>query len=246
MLLPAVSRHADKPLVTNAATGASFTYAEHLDGVSRLIGGLQDLGVGRGDRYAVMTLNSPEYLQLYHAAFLGGGVVNPLNLRFAPKELAYVLRDSGTKVCFVDAIFAPLIDAVKADAGLEHVVLVGQGDVPHTMSWSDLLSAAPVIPDEREETDPVVLMYTGGTTGLPKGVLLDQRAEMLNAYHVMMRLQFDASSRQPASRRRCSTPRRCSACSAARPRAPPRRACRCSTPTPCMTAVETLSADDRR
>ena len=53
-----------------------------------------------------MTLNSPEYLELYHAAFLGGGVINPLNLRFAPKELAYVLRDSGTKVCFVDAFFA--------------------------------------------------------------------------------------------------------------------------------------------
>ena len=45
-----------------------------------------------------------------------------------------------------------------------------------------------MIPDEGEETDPVVLMYTGGTTGLPKGVLLDQRAEMLNVYHVMMRL----------------------------------------------------------
>jgi long-chain acyl-CoA synthetase len=192
-LLPAVSRFADQPLATNAATGESVTYAEHLDAVGRLIGGLQGLGVGRGDRFAVMTLNSPEYLQLYHAAFLGGGVVNPLNLRFAPKELAYVLRDSGTKVCFVDAIFAPLIDAVKADAGLEHVVLVGQGDVPHSMSWTDLLSADGVIPDEGDETDPVVLMYTGGTTGLPKGVLLDQRSEILNMYHVMMRLQFDTS-----------------------------------------------------
>ena len=78
----------------------------------------------------VMTLNGHQYLEQYHAAFLGGGVVNPLNLRFAPRELAYVLRDSGTKVCFVDAIFAPLIDAVRNDAGLEHVVLIGQGDVP--------------------------------------------------------------------------------------------------------------------
>ena len=195
LFLPAVANNADRPCVTNAASGVTTTYAEHFERVQRTIGGLQQLGVGRGDRFAVMTLNSAEYLELYHAAFLGGGVINPLNLRFAPKELAYVLRDSGTKVIFVDAIFAPLIDAVKADAGLEHVVLVGGGDVPHTITHADLLaSATPVLPEEGEESDPVVLMYTGGTTGLPKGVLLDQRAEMLNCYHVMTGLTFDKST----------------------------------------------------
>ncbi|MDP2290746.1 MAG: AMP-binding protein [Actinomycetota bacterium] len=192
LLLPAVTKFADRPCATNAGTGVTTTFAEHFQRVQRTIGGLQHLGVGRGDRFAIMMLNSPEYLELYHAAFLGGGVVNPLNLRFAPKELAYVLRDSGTKVCFVDAWFAGLIDSVKQEAGLEHVVLVGDGDVPHTVRHADLLAAAtPTVPDEGEETDPVVLMYTGGTTGLPKGVLLDQRAEILNAYHVMMRLTFD-------------------------------------------------------
>ncbi len=195
LLLPAVERNADRICTTNAATGATQTFAEHLDSVGRLIAGLQHLGVGRADRFAVMTLNSPEYLQMYHAAFLGGGVINPLNLRFAPKELAYVLKDSGTKVCFVDAFFAGLIDQVRAEAGLETVVLVGAGDVPHDVKYDELLAAhAPVIPEEGEETDPVVLMYTGGTTGLPKGVLLDQRAEILNAYHVMMTLQFTRDS----------------------------------------------------
>ncbi len=191
LILPAVERNADRPCATNVGTGFSTTFAEHLRRVSGLIGGLRSLGVGRGDRFAVMTLNSTEYLELYHAAFLGGGVINPLNLRFAPAELTYVLRDSGTKVCFVDAFFAGLIDKVKEAAGLEHVVLIGQGDVPHTVTLDDLLAAsAPTIPDEGEETDPVVLMYTGGTTGLPKGVLLDQRAEILNAYHVMMTLHL--------------------------------------------------------
>ncbi|MFM8268489.1 MAG: AMP-binding protein [Ilumatobacteraceae bacterium] len=195
LLLPSVERNADRPCATNSGSGFSTTYAQHLDRTSRLIGGLQSLGVGRGDRFAVMTLNSPEYLEMYHAAYLGGGVVNPLNLRFAPKELAYVLRDSGTKVCFVDGFFAGLIDSVKAEAGVEHIVLVGPGDVPHTVKYDDLIaSSKPVIPDEGEETDPVVLMYTGGTTGLPKGVLLDQRAEILNAYHVMMTVQLTRDS----------------------------------------------------
>ena len=85
-----------------------------------------------------MMANSPEYLELFHAALLGGGVVNPLNLRFAPKELAYVLKDSGSKVCFVDQHFAALIDSVKDEAGLEHVILVGGGDGPHTMTYDRL------------------------------------------------------------------------------------------------------------
>jgi len=184
LLLPSVARNADRPVATNAATGESFTYASHLDRVTRLIGGMQGLGIGRTDRFAILALNSPEYLQLYHAAFLGGGIVNPLNLRFAPRELIHVLRDSDTRICFVDPVFAPVIEAVRDEAGLEHVVLIGAGDVPHTETFDQLLASDPVLPAEGEETDPVVLMYTGGTTGMPKGVLLDQRAELLNAYHV--------------------------------------------------------------
>ena len=191
LLLPSVTRNAGRPCVTDAATGSTFTFAEHLDRVSSVSGALRELGVDRSDRFGVLALNSPEYVELYHAAFLGSGVINPLNLRFAPKELAYVLADSLTKVCFVDATFAPLLDRVKAEAGIEHVVLIGDGDVPHTARYDDLLSSsAPVIPDEGEESDPVVLMYTGGTTGMPKGVLVDQRAQMLNLYHITMTIEI--------------------------------------------------------
>ena len=61
-----------------------------------------ELGVGRSDRFAVMALNCHEYVELYHAAYLGAGVINPLNLRLAGKELDYIVRDSGTEVAFVD------------------------------------------------------------------------------------------------------------------------------------------------
>ncbi|HWW52228.1 MAG TPA: AMP-binding protein, partial [Acidimicrobiales bacterium] len=152
--------------------------------------------VGRADRFAVLATNSHEYLELYHAAYLGAGVVNPLNLRLAGKELQFILADSGTEVVFVDAAFADHLDRniadVRSELALRHVVLMGAGDGPHDVRYEDLLAAAePVVPDEPEEDDPVVLMYTGGTTGRPKGVLLDQRAEMLNLYHVGMTVSFD-------------------------------------------------------
>jgi acyl-CoA synthetase (AMP-forming)/AMP-acid ligase II len=163
------------------------TYAKHIDRVARLSSALAKLGVEKRDRFAVMALNGHCYLELYHAAFLGAGVINPMNLRLAAQELEYILKDSGTRICFVDAVFAPLMDQVRKAAGIEHVVLMGDGDVPHDHKFEHLLEAtSPRIPDEPEETDPVVLMYTGGTTGLPKGVLLDQRAEMLNFFHAGM------------------------------------------------------------
>jgi long-chain acyl-CoA synthetase len=192
-LLPAVEHHADKVGFVDGAYRA--TYSQHLDRVGRAASALRDLGVAKSDRFAVMALNSHQFLELYHAAFLGAGVINPLNLRLAPKELVYILADSGTNVCFTDAFFAGVIDQVRGDVGgLEHVVMIGDGDAPHDHRYEDLLAAAPsTVPDEPEEDDPVVLMYTGGTTGLPKGVLLDQRAEMLNLYHVANRWRFHAS-----------------------------------------------------
>ena len=162
-------------------------------GVTRLANAMgSELGVKKGDRVAIMALNSASYLELYHACYLGAGIVNPLNLRLAGPELDYIVRDSGTEVAFVDALFAgPFAKAMEAagDSPIRTVVLIGSGDVPHDVAYEDLVAAGDdTPPPEPEEEDPVVLMYTGGTTGLPKGVLVQQRAEMLNVYHVAIGL----------------------------------------------------------
>jgi acyl-CoA synthetase (AMP-forming)/AMP-acid ligase II len=170
------------------------TWEQHGDRVLRLANSLgSELGVEQGDRVAILALNSHQYLELYHACYLGAGVVNPLNLRLAAKELAFILNDSGTEVVFTDFLFSGLLEQARPELKhLRSVVLIGDGDVPHDVKYDDLINAGkPVVPDEPEETDPVVLMYTGGTTGLPKGVLLSQRAEMLNLYHVAVAIGLD-------------------------------------------------------
>ncbi len=194
-LLPAIDRYADKVgFIDGDYRG---TYAQHGDRVARLSNALKtELGIGPTDRFAVMATNSHQYLELYHAAFLGAGVINPLNLRLAGKELDYIVRDSGTEVVFVDAFFAEMFAKAMEQSGgaspIRKMVLIGDGDVPHDVKYEDLIeSAKPELPEEPQETDPVVLMYTGGTTGLPKGVLLEHRAEVLNLYHVAMVLDFD-------------------------------------------------------
>jgi acyl-CoA synthetase (AMP-forming)/AMP-acid ligase II len=188
VLLPAFERFAETEAVHDGAYHATFS--RHGNRVLRLADAMRtELGLSRSDRFAVMAVNCHEFLELYHVAFLGAGIINPLNLRLAGRELQTILADSGTEVIFVDSIFAEHllrnISEVRADLPLKKIVLIGAGDFPHDVAYEDLIELGhPVTPDEPEEDDPVVLMYTGGTTGLPKGALLDHRAELLNLYHV--------------------------------------------------------------
>ena len=197
LFFPAADRFASRPAVVDGDFRA--TYAEHAERVLKLAGGLVELGVGRRDRFAVMSANSHQFLELYHAAYIGAGVVNPLNLRLAGAELRFILEDSGTEVVFVDELFSGhLLNSLTGALPDLKIVYVGApgraaalsaegqpGQGRHLLDYEDLLGrSVPVTPEEPEEDDPVILMYTGGTTGRPKGVVLDQRAEMLNLYHI--------------------------------------------------------------
>jgi long-chain acyl-CoA synthetase len=193
-LLPAFDTFADKVGFHDGDWHGTF--AQHGERTLRIADAMRrELAIERGDRFAIMACNSHQYLELYHAAFLTGAIANPLNLRLAGKELQWILADSGTEVVFVDAIFAEHlirnIAEVRKDLPIRKIVLIGETDVPHDVKYEDLVETGrPVVPAEPEETDPVLLMYTGGTTGLPKGVLLDSRAEQLNVYHIGAVLGF--------------------------------------------------------
>ena len=170
LYLPAIKKFGKNTGIIDGAYQSDWD--THHERVLRLCNSLSsELGVSKKDRFAVMALNSHQFLELWHSAFLGAGIINPLNLRLAPKELAYILNDSGTEVIFTDQFFAPLITAAREELGeddpIRHVVLIGEGDVQHDLKYEDLLeSSSPSLPEEPDEDDPVVLMYTGGTLSL--------------------------------------------------------------------------------
>ncbi len=198
-LLLATAQRSAHERVLISEDGEDRSYGDHVLRVQQLVAGMRKrLDLAPGDRFGVMAANSVRHLELWHAALFGGGIINPLNLRFSGRELAHVLRDSGAKVVFTDALFAGVIAAVREEAGIETVVLMADGapesDVPEGVA-ADLMYESVLAAgsdddlgwQEPEEDDPCVLMYTGGTTGLPKGVLLDQRAMTLTAYHTAMK-----------------------------------------------------------
>ncbi len=185
LLLTAAERRGDRPAFVDD-DGSTELLVDHVDRSLRLADAHRTrFGMARDDRFAVLAGNSRHYVNLWHAAFLGGGVVNPLNNRLAPKELGFILADSGSKVLYVDADHAPIAERLRADLpALETVVLIGDGDVAHDVRYDEVVgSGSPTVVDVAED-DLAVLMYTGGTTGLPKGVMHTQRGQTLNVYRL--------------------------------------------------------------
>ena len=191
-LVPVAEHNAGRTGYIDAGTGATRTFGEHLSRVARLSDAMaRQLDVAPGDRVAVLSANSLQYLEIWHAGLLGAAVINPLNLRFSAEELAYVLADSESRVCFVDPTFAPVIESIRDRTALRHVVYLGPGAPDGALRYDELVGAGKEqLPADPDEDSPAVVIYTGGTTGRPKGVVIDQRAEVLNQYHFAMRVPW--------------------------------------------------------
>lgn len=168
------------------------TFGDHLDRSLRMVAYHRGrLGMSAQDRYSVLGRNSVPMVNLWHVALLGGGTFNPLNTRLAPAEWEYILYSSGTTAIYLDGTYARAIADAKV-AGrlpeLRNLLAIDReaADILGVAPFDQLLEDGPAEPPIVEECDPCALMYTGGTTGLPKGVVLNQRAVTLNFYRNAM------------------------------------------------------------
>ncbi|MBI3784931.1 MAG: long-chain-fatty-acid--CoA ligase [Deltaproteobacteria bacterium] len=151
-----------------------LTYGRLWTEIQQLGHALRALGVGRGDCVAVLQTNSHRYVQAYYATAHIGAVFLPVNYRAKLPELEYMLSTAHTKVLltgdrYVEAVeqLRPRLLSIQSYIALE--------SRQHGMLWLDeLLAAAPseLEPSEVEDDDTTILMYTSGTTALPKAVLL--------------------------------------------------------------------------
>lgn len=160
------------------------TFREQADRVARLAGGLHALGVGAGDRVGILALNSDRYVECLLAVPWAGAVLNPVNIRWNAKEIAYALNDSGTCWLLVDDAFVPTAEALRQNCpDLRWLVYCGEESVPDGMvDYEGLVAAHQPVPDARRCGDGLAgIFYTGGTTGFPKGVMLSHRNMVTSA-----------------------------------------------------------------
>ncbi|TCZ66210.1 acid--CoA ligase [Roseicella aquatilis] len=148
--------------------GERITYAALQARIAATAAALAARGIGRGDRVAFLGTNHPSQLVLLFACARLGAVQVPLNWRLAAPELRFILEDSGAALL---AATRTMAEAARAALPPGCALLDAEGEWP----------AAPLAPAAGQEEDPVLLVYTSGTTGTPKGAVLDQRAVLYNA-----------------------------------------------------------------
>ncbi|MGW4872548.1 long-chain-fatty-acid--CoA ligase [Streptomyces chartreusis] len=167
---------------------SSTTARETYDVVSRIAGSLRDLGVTKDDRVGLLSLNTDRFCQIVLGGAWADAVIVPVNTRWSVKEIAYSLEEADVAVLFVDDPFTGLIDELRAQAPkLRAVVHCGDGEQPDAaLPWADLLAADPVDDAHRQGDALAGIFYTGGTTGVPKGVMLGHRQICTAAMGMMM------------------------------------------------------------
>lgn len=189
----------DADPTTGAPSRGALSYADLQNQADRLSQHLLALGVGRGDRVAIILHQRPETAIAHIAIYQIGAVAMPLSVLFGPDALSYRLQDSAAKLAFVDDQAREALASVRsACPSLTTTVFVAPrhggpaGVAPQAsasmpeVTWTELLASPPLGSDKDGVTgftpatthrdDPAVLIYTSGTTGAPKGALIPHRA----------------------------------------------------------------------
>jgi fatty-acyl-CoA synthase len=197
----------EKLALVYVPTGKRFTYRQ-LNGRALGCAAMwQRIGLRKGDRIGILAHNCVEFVDAFFAAGKSGVILVPLNTRLTPHELEYIIRDSGMRALMYEDEFGEVIGKLKERVQVERWIVLGgtskEGDVVYNPNRlrgakegapSDLPS-----PKEGEggaltvaigPEDIYCLLYTSGTTGKPKGVMIPHRQIVWNAYNTVMSWQL--------------------------------------------------------
>ena len=170
-----------------------LTYREMNRRVNRLSRALLHLGLKPGDRVGIISRNNPELLEIYFACAKTGMIFVPLNFRLAPPELAFQILDSGLRTLFVDAEQQTLTDKSHPSfSGINpHMIGLSTPLDDGGLFYEDLIQnqsdEEPPLPEDLVTWEsPQMIMYTSGTTGRPKGVLLSQQKTLFNTLNAQI------------------------------------------------------------
>ncbi|NUR10517.1 MAG: long-chain-fatty-acid--CoA ligase, partial [Bradyrhizobium sp.] len=165
-----------------AFEGERLSYAAFAARIERTATALkQELGVGRGDRIAILSLNRPDYLVLLYACARLGVLLVPLNWRLAVAEQLFILTDAGAKVLVLEQAFEGVLSELARTA--PGTAIVGLDFAPPRGTRFESLLARSDGTGRNPQTDlscPLLIVYTSGTTGRPKGAVLRQEALFWN------------------------------------------------------------------
>ncbi|MCC5859637.1 MAG: o-succinylbenzoate--CoA ligase [Ectothiorhodospiraceae bacterium] len=168
--------------------GVRYSYRDFNQRINRAASALTGMGVSKGDRVAMLLLNSNAFLEVLFACGKLGAIAVPINFRLSPAEVGFILEDSQAATLIYHPLFSALVEPGRGNGFLKHAVAVaqeghaagaGDGDYEQLLAGADASEPdTRVLPD-----DPLMMMYTSGTTGRPKGALLSHGNATWNCIH---------------------------------------------------------------
>ena len=179
-----------------------FTWAEFELRVNQLGHALTKLGVGKGDRVAIISPNSHQFLESYFATAVIGAVIVPANYRLIAADFEYICNHSGASVVIVDSDYTEAMDSIRdsLETVQQFIVAPFEGAVTPD-GWQDYESLIAGESTQRPpdpqigENDLLSINYTSGTTARPKGVMITHRNVYINAYNFIIHLSLNQDDR---------------------------------------------------
>jgi long-chain acyl-CoA synthetase len=184
---------------------ARLTRREMVDRIARLASVLRNLGMQDDDRVAMLAPNGQHYIEFYFGVLWGGGIVVPVNSRFALAEMIEQVRDAEPFALIVDKTLVEKGEALAQSVpSIKALMIVGEAGASsrnvQSVNYEDALQSVEPVPDVlRGEHDIACLFYTGGTTGRSKGVMLSHGNLWANAMATIAHLGLDGSLVHPHS-----------------------------------------------
>jgi len=194
LTLPTILRRAEslfgkKEIITRLPdkTIHRYTYKDFVVRTKKLSVALQQLGINEGDRVATLCWNHHQHLEAYFAVPCMGAVIHPLNIRFNPDDLAYIINRAEDKIIIVDQVLLPLFEKFKPAINVAKIIVITHDD---SILPGDYLKYEDVVvsgddslfaPFEGDEYAAAFMCYTSGTTGKSKGILYSHRSIVLHS-----------------------------------------------------------------
>lgn len=175
--------------------GTSFSYNDIDLASNRLAHALQSMDIHPGDRVALYCINSPQFMISYFGILKAGAIVVPLNLLLHPEEIAFLLNDSGARAVIYHEIIDQKVKQIQPlVAAVQRWIAIGKSELEQARPFNMIMenySPGPLLIEPRSKDDIAAILYTGGTTGTPKGAMLTHENLLCNVESVIKALKLE-------------------------------------------------------
>mgnify|MGYP000996690396 FL=1 len=191
LAINALKKHRDR--IFSNREGVTLLYGDIEKASNRVANGIRALGYGPNDHIALVLPNSVDFAVADFGIYKSGAALVPMNMMISPVDVAFNLKDAQARMVFVDVSLAEKVLAMRSDLpDLKEIVVVGGDSSDGLIGWEDFKAKYPdtVVSPTTQEDDDALIIYTGGTTGKPKGVVHSQRGLFFDILAHVVELPF--------------------------------------------------------